>query len=417
MKLAIIADDFTGSNDTGVQFAKKKMSTIVTTTTENIPKDLLSREILVVDTESRFDDAKTAYEKVYRVTEELKKMEDCIFYKKIDSTFRGNIGSEIAACLDASQKDVVYMIPALPSNGRTSKDGIVYVNGVPLHETEVANDPKTPVKQSSISDIISNQTDKKTVLIRKNGPYDIETLKKSISEARTSDAKIIIFDAENIDDLTICAKVISSLEKDYILAGTAGLAEFIPEAFDFQKKTGVLSIIGSVSDVTRKQIEYAKERMPLHIIHYKVEMMFDEENKKKIYEQVTKLLKEGKDVAVYTAENRDVIDETVHYAEAKGMSHFEISDFIAKSLGEITGTLMRGSKEFLSGVYITGGDTLIKIAKELNISGMIIEDEVLPAIPKGRFVSEEFENIDIVTKAGAFGKEDAFYHILKALKK
>lgn len=417
MKLAIIADDFTGSNDTGVQFAKKKMSTIVTTTTENIPKDLLTREILVVDTESRFDDAKTAYEKVYRVTEELKKMEDCIFYKKIDSTFRGNIGSEIAACLDASQKDVVYMIPALPSNGRTSKDGIVYVNGVPLHETEVANDPKTPVKQSSISDIISNQTDKKTVLIRKNGPYDIEGLKKSIREARINNAEIIIFDAETIDDLTICAQVISRLEKDYILAGTAGLAEFIPEAFDFQKKTGVLSIIGSVSDVTRKQIEYAKERMPLHIIHYKVEMMFDEENKKKINEQVTKLLKEGKDVALYTAENRDVIDETVHYAEAKGMSHFEISDFIAKSLGEITGILMRGSKEFLSGVYITGGDTLIKIAKELNISGMIIEDEVLPAIPKGRFVSEEFENIDIVTKAGAFGKEDAFYHILKTLKK
>lgn len=417
MKLAIIADDFTGSNDTGVQFAKKKMSTIVTTTTENIPKDLLLKEILVVDTESRFDDVKTAYEKVYRVTEELKKLEDCIFYKKIDSTFRGNIGSEIAACLDASQKKVVYMIPALPSNGRTSKDGIVYVNGVLLHETEVAKDPKTPVTQSSIAEIISNQTDKKTVLIRKNGPYEMEALKKSIKEARKSDAKIIIFDAENIEDLNTCAKVISSLEKDYVLAGTAGLAEFIPEAFGLQKKTGVLSIIGSVSDVTRNQIEYAKERMPLHIIHYKVEMMFDENNKKKIFEEITNLLKEGKDVALYTAENRDVIDDTVHFAEAKGMSHFEISDFIAKSLGEITGILMRNSKQYLSGVYITGGDTLIKIAKELNISGMIIEDEVLPAIPMGRFVSDEFKNIDIVTKAGAFGKEDAFYHILKALKK
>ncbi|MBO1265454.1 four-carbon acid sugar kinase family protein [Proteiniclasticum sp. SCR006] len=417
MKLAVIADDFTGSNDTGVQFAKKKMSTIVTTKTENIPEDLMLKEVLVVDTESRFDDDKTAYDKVYRVTEELKKMGDCIFYKKIDSTFRGNIGSEIAACLDASGKNVVYMIPALPSNGRTSKNGRVYVNGTPLHETEVAKDPKTPVKESSIAEIIRNQSEKKTVLISKDGSYKADLLKQMISKAREEKAEIVIFDAENTEDLKVCAEVISSLDEDYILAGTAGLAEFVPDAFGFQKKTGVLSIIGSVSDVTRSQIEYAKERLPLHIIHYKVDMMFDEENKRKIAVEIAELLKNGNDVALYTAENRNVIDQTIDYAEAKGMSHFEISDFIAKSLGEITGDLMRCCKENLSGVYITGGDTLIKIAKELDISGMIIKDEVLPAIPIGRFVSDEFEDIDIVTKAGAFGKEDAFYHILHALKK
>jgi len=417
MKLAIIADDFTGSNDTGVQFAKKRMSTIVTTKTHDIPDDLKQNEVLVVDTESRFDNQKTAYDKVYRVTEELKKMGNCIFYKKIDSTFRGNIGSEIAACLDASGKKVVYMIPALPSNGRTSREGNVYVNGVLLHNTEVAKDPKTPVTQSSISKIIQNQSDKKTILISKEGSYCADHLKESIRNARKENAEIIIFDAENAEDLRICAEVISSLDEDYILAGTAGLAEFIPDAFGFQKKTGVLSIIGSVSDVTRNQIEYVKERLPLHIIHYKVEMMFDPENKRKIVEDVTNLLKNGDDVALYTAENRDVIDQTIHYAEAKGMSHFEISDFIAKSLGEITGDLMRSCKENLSGVYITGGDTLIKIAKELDISGMFIKDEVLPAIPIGRFISDEFQDIDIVTKAGAFGKEDALYHILQALRK
>ena len=417
MKLAIIADDFTGSNDTGVQFAKKKMSTIVTTKTHNIPEEFMHKEVLVVDTESRFDDEESAYDKVYQVTEELKKMGNCIFYKKIDSTFRGNIGSEIAACLDASGKKVVYMIPALPSNGRTSREGNVYVNGVLLHDTEVANDPKTPVTQSSISDIIHNQSDKKTILISKENSYRADLLKESIRNARKERAEIIIFDAENSEDLRICAEVISSLEEDYILAGTAGLAEFVPGAFGFQKKTGVLSIIGSVSDVTRKQIEYVKERVPLNIIHYKVEMMFDQENKRKIVEEVTGLLHRGQDVALYTAENRDVIDQTIHFAETKGMSHFEVSDFIAKSLGEITGDLMRSSREALSGVYITGGDTLIKIAKELDISGMIIEDEVLPAIPVGRFISDEFQDIDIVTKAGAFGKEDALYHILQALKK
>jgi len=76
MKLAIIADDFTGSNDTGVQFAKKGLQTIVTTVTEEIPKDLKDHEVLVVDTESRFDAKETAYGKVHRVTRELLAMAD-----------------------------------------------------------------------------------------------------------------------------------------------------------------------------------------------------------------------------------------------------------------------------------------------------------------------------------------------------
>ncbi|MBS3991842.1 MAG: four-carbon acid sugar kinase family protein, partial [Erysipelothrix sp.] len=63
MKLTIIADDFTGSNDTGVQFAKKGLRTVVTTNMDELGDNILSAEVAVIDTESRFDSKETAYKK------------------------------------------------------------------------------------------------------------------------------------------------------------------------------------------------------------------------------------------------------------------------------------------------------------------------------------------------------------------
>lgn len=418
MKLAIIADDFTGANDTGVQFAKKGLQTIVTTVTEGIPEDLIEHEVLVVDTESRFDTKETAYGKVHRVTRELLNLAEPLLYKKIDSTFRGNIGAEVAGCLDASGKRYALMIPQLPSNGRTSRNGKVYVNGVLLEETEVAKDPKTPVKGSDMAEILSQQTDKAVKLLTKDSSgYNLFDVMKRIQKSQEEGAEIILLDADSNEDLKVLATAVGLLPRDFILVGTAGLAEFLPEGLSLKAKKGVLSIIGSVSDVTRNQFTYALERTELDVVYYHLDQMFEKEKRAAVEEKVLASLAEGRNVVIYTAENREVIDWSRKFAEEKGMNSYETSDFIAKSLGELTGVLLEKGKNHLGGLYITGGDTLIKIAEELSIHGMVIHKEVLPAIPLGRFVSKEYGGIDVVTKAGAFGKEEAFYEILKALRK
>jgi len=334
MKLAIIADDFTGANDTGVQFAKKGLKTIVTTLTEKLPVGLREHEVLVVDVESRFDSKEAAYDKVYKVTRELISMADPVLYKKIDSTFRGNIGAEVAGCLDASGKSFALMIPQLPNNGRTSMNGKVYVNGVLLEETEVAKDPKTPVKGSDMVEILSQQTDKKVQRIgRTSKKYELSQAIGAVMDAKDQGAEIILFDAETNEDLMVLAEVVRNLPKEYILVGTAGLAEFLPDALSLKEKHGVLSIIGSVSDITRQQLAYAKERVDLEIVHYHVDMMMEEEKKSQVEENVISKLMEGKDVVVYTAENRDVIEWSRKFTEENGMGTFETSDFIARSLG------------------------------------------------------------------------------------
>jgi 2-keto-3-deoxygluconate permease len=90
--IMVVADDFTGANDTGVQFAKSNLKSIVITDKENISKTFDACDVLIVDTESRFDSPDIAYRKLFETGKTVRKKNLMCIYKKLDSTFRGNIG-------------------------------------------------------------------------------------------------------------------------------------------------------------------------------------------------------------------------------------------------------------------------------------------------------------------------------------
>ncbi|GMQ56323.1 D-threonate kinase [Vallitalea sediminicola] len=416
MKLAIIADDFTGSNDTGVQFAKEGLQTVVTTDINQLISNISNNEVVVFDTESRFDDKDTAYKKVNKISKKIQELENVLVYKKLDSTFRGNIGAEIDGCMNGMGYDFAVVIPALPSNGRKTIEGHVKVNGQFLHETEIAKDPKTPVKQSYIPDIIKNQCSRKVDVIKKDSHYDKEHLLKKLMELKDKGTEIIVFDAESNVDLMMLSDMIADMDSRFLIVGTAGLAEYITDAFELKVCKSILSIIGSVSDVTREQIIYANTIHDFNIIDISIQDFFDDDRKKKILQNILQLISEKEDIVIRTAKDKKDIQIACEYAEKKGLNKYETSEFIAQGLGEITGKILNEASKDLSGLFITGGDTLIKIANYLNIEGMKIIDEVLPAIPIGRFVHQKYCDIQVVTKAGAFGNKETFSDILDYLR-
>jgi uncharacterized protein YgbK (DUF1537 family) len=417
MKLTIIADDFTGSNDTGVQFAKKGLRTVVTTNLQEFGENILNAEVAVIDTESRFDSAPVAFDKVNQVSKQLSGHHIPFVYKKLDSTFKGNVGAEIEACMDGFSYDFAILIPALPSNGRQTIEGHVIVNGTQLHLTEVANDPKTPVKKSYIPDILSQQMDKRVhVVFKPLKGYDVLEVVETIKHHRSNGVEVLVFDAYDNEDLKQLAAALRVYEERFLMVGTAGLAEFLTDALQLKSRRCVLSIIGSVSDVTRQQIEYASNHHELMVVDYDIDAMFDETLSHGVINKVVKELKAGGHVVVRTAGHVEDVKKASLKAEALGLTTFEMSDRIAEKLGDLTSKVVDEASDVISGLYITGGDTLIKIAKHLGIEGMVIVKEVLPAIPMGRFISEKYQDINIVTKAGGFGKTDAFDVILKELR-
>ena len=87
VKCAVIADDLTGANATGVMLKKQGY---VTSTIMNLVSNDLSNlgdcECIAFTTDSRGVDGKTAYNRVFNLTKMLKDLNLSILCKRIDNS-------------------------------------------------------------------------------------------------------------------------------------------------------------------------------------------------------------------------------------------------------------------------------------------------------------------------------------------
>jgi uncharacterized protein YgbK (DUF1537 family) len=131
-KLVVVADDFTGANDTGVQFTNAGLKVKVVINTSALSKEIEQCDVVVIDLESRLVSAEEGYDRSFSVGKQLFEIENCVIYKKLDSTFRGNIGAEIDGLMDSMQLKMTLLAAALPVYGRTTENGEVFVHNVKL---------------------------------------------------------------------------------------------------------------------------------------------------------------------------------------------------------------------------------------------------------------------------------------------
>lgn len=128
MVLLIIADDFTGALDTGVQFAARGIKTRVVVGADAALTHQ-NADVLVVDTETRHLPAAQAYAAVEGLVQRAKYAGFAYLYKKTDSALRGNVGAELAALLSASSSRQLAFLPAFPQMNRVTKNGVQYIDG------------------------------------------------------------------------------------------------------------------------------------------------------------------------------------------------------------------------------------------------------------------------------------------------
>ena len=68
-------------------------------------------------------------------------------------------------------------------------------------------------------------------------------------------------------------------------------------------------------------------------------------------------------------------------------------------------------------MVITGGAIAINVLKVLSALGVRVIEEIMPGVPISQIIGGEFDGLKIVTKAGAFGNEEALAYCLKQLKR
>lgn len=156
--VGIIADDLTGANDTALQFKLNGADTniLLDKNIENTKGGV--SQAWAISTESRNCPPQNAFEKVKEATEIfVEKINPDFFYKKIDSTVRGNIAVEVLSVLKVLGWDAAVIMPAFPQEGRITVGGYHLLKGVPIERTEMARDPHSPITESHLPTLLKNQ--------------------------------------------------------------------------------------------------------------------------------------------------------------------------------------------------------------------------------------------------------------------
>lgn len=422
IKFAVIADDITGACDTGAQFKKQGLKTVVSINIENIKDVMHYANVIVINTDSRNVPPNSAYEKVAAATKILKRYEITLVYKKIDSTLRGNIGQELDAVMDGLGAKIAIVAPAFPANGRITVGGYQLVNYVPLSETEFAEDLTNFLKESHIPTLLKSQSKRNVGHISLSKVLKgVKILKSEIESQMLNGNEIVVIDAITQDHLKKIAEVSAILRVTKVICGSAGLAEEVPQALNLTIKKPVVVISGSLSNVTKRQILKAKRDLNAHVIRFDPSKILNlgkakEKEKERVIGDVIKNIDEGNDVIISTTTSKmHNIKTTIGKWEEIGNKFSDIGEIISLTLGEITEKILSYRK--ISGLILTGGSTATAVCRAIGAKGLMIEDEVLPGIPLSKIIGGRHDGLHVITKAGGFGDENAMVECIKYMKR
>ncbi|GAE35498.1 four-carbon acid sugar kinase family protein [Halalkalibacter akibai] len=424
MKVAVIADDLTGANDTGVQFARSSLKTAVLL--ESREQVLNQLDCVVVDTDSRSVSSQEAYRKVKEFAEFLKeKSVYDLIYKKIDSTLRGHIGAELDAIYDVWQPDFIVITPAYPKNNRKVIDGHLFVSDKLLHETEISSDPRTPVMHSYLPDLLKQTSRNEVTLItNKELAKGFSFVEEKLQQSYKRNIPYIAFDSADEKDLEDIVSYVLKSKFNVIWSGSAGLANYLTpnvtlvQTMVLNAEKAVLMVVGTVNHHSRKQLEKVLKLVNVRGIKLKSGLIASDTQR--VREEVDRILEEMKcafdnneSVVLYTEGTKKDIELAIKTGSKRGLSADMVSQQISKMLGEVAAEAIERFQ--IKRLFLTGGDTARAVCISLGILQVQLLEEVEPGMPICNLVFKGSE-IKAITKAGAFGSVDTMVHSLQILR-
>lgn len=395
-RIVIIADDLTGAADCAVACAGHGLRTLV------VLDDCRDNdaEVLAIDANTRNAGPERALAETARLVREHARGEGTLFYKKIDSTLRGNVAAELAGALQAqsaiagqNQKAVAVLAPAFPANGRTTAGGRVLVHGVPLAETDLWQYERNPPPSSLVE--MMSRTGLQTALL----PLALirgSDLQKTMSDlAQRFD--VLVCDAETDEDLRAIAETAMTLDCRTLLAGSAGMAYHLPRAAGMQGEpiappavklpAPILFVVGSGAGISRVQTRVLEARPDIVSVRVAPGVLRAGEELPEWQGHraaIERAFRAGVDVLLTVG-----AEERIERAQEPAL---------AAALGE----LAHPCSGVVGALVATGGETARAVLRAWGIAGLQIVGEVEPGLPCSLAAGWRRE-LPVLTKAGSFG--------------
>lgn len=371
----IIADDLTGALDAAAPFARRGIGSRVLLNDNAAPA---AAEVVALSTETR-DAPRDAVDRVALSLLTLQHLGATNVFKKIDSTLRGDFGTEIVTLLDRMPLGTVALIcPAHPDMGRTVVDG----------RLRVRDDPQA----LDIADYL---------------PEPSERLVLGTPLSEPQNARFLIADAEDSSNLAVIVEWAQQSRRRVLLVGSGGLAAAIalgsPSSEDVtatdernpvsrvMQGDPLLAVAGSRHRQTSLQISAVASHagvayLPLEAI----EKPGDWESRALAARRAsTKLV-------TLTAGGRLAVDPRR----------------LESRLAEAAEAVVRAG---VAGLFLTGGSTARAVLDRLGTQAVDLEGELEPGVPIGRAVAGICDSLPVITKAGGFGTANVITTVMELL--
>jgi 4-hydroxythreonine-4-phosphate dehydrogenase len=404
----ILADDLSGAADCAVACVQKGLRTLVTL---GEPSSSAVADVISIDADTRRLDPASAASRMQSLTMAFAADPSTLLFKKVDSSLRGHLGPELASVLQARRTGggptVAVMAPALPANGRTVRRGSAYVNGRPVHETELWRNQRmdgdgyipTMLQRAGLS---STHVD--LGLVRSTGLSD--ALRKA--ESRYD---VLLCDSMTDEDLEHIAVASRVLDSGIVWVGSAGLARHLPyfrspanaashSAMPLTGTSGpLLFVVGSMCRTAQKQVAVLRSSGDIYSVTVHPDILAAGPDASS-WKQVTSELKQA------VANRRDVVLSPAPTPVIRVSDRPQLS----RSLGAMT----TGLRLDVGALVACGGETARMVLDCWGVSMLRLQGELEHGVAVSAPMDTQLD-IPIVTKAGDFGTPDTLMNCRKWL--
>jgi len=394
--LQVIADDLSGAAECAAALAQASASPAPLVVTGPLP----AGGSWVVDSDSRVREPAVAVERVAAIVRDActRRADGELLFKKIDSTLRGHVAAELQAVLevpDAVQAAIVC--PALPTQGRTLKDGVLHVHGQPRRDA--AGLPVNLMK-------LLAPIDEAALLLRPAPAQTAAGLARELLSVLERGTRVVAVDASDVEDLRrlALAIVIVSRSVRLLAVGAAGLCKALatellqaggpehPMLAPSRDHPPIVAVIGSFSPVTTQQVDELAAQPDLHVARLDAAAWLE----------APAAVAQTVATAQACAERGDPVVLAV-----SGHAPAASSRALVQRMAEAALPLLQHA----STLVLTGGDTARAVLDRLGVERLQVLGELEPGICLSRDGARF-----VVTKAGGFGDSQSLVRVLRHLR-
>lgn len=432
MNIAVIADDFTGANANGALLTAKGFSSATCLGLDKWePENFKDFTAVSLNAESRLLSREKAWEAVYSAVMLFSEQKPALVSKRVDSTLRGNVGTELEAAIKAMDDSyrhegtLAVLVPAYPSSGRICVGGYQIVHGIPLERSPIAQDAATPIRNTSVLKIIAEQSGIRCGFVPlEKVLYGQDAVKDTIEQLRQDGCRAVLCDAVSDEDIATIAQALAGAPYPLLAVDpgpfTAELAAARVQAPRAQYENRVFITVGSISELTRLQLETLRMAHPCHIVTLDVQKVLaggqeKEQESQRVLQSVLRHPADATILGICTATDEEEVFSMEEMSLRLGIGPSEISNRINEVLAAVTDQLLGREELRIGGLYTSGGEVTVSTIRTLKASGFTVRDQVLPLAVYGHVIGGTHPDLPMITKGGFVGDKNSLVECVEYL--